>query len=142
MYAYLWYYSLRSNRKGYGRLTDKMAAQLHLVAESCTICRSRSRRPIRKLSDTSFYMHMKSECKTEKIKNMIMLIIREEHKIEVPLHHKVWHATKGSGFESRPRNHVFGTLRHSPQSLQVNSGRLALNSPRQHSLLSLHAHYL
>jgi hypothetical protein len=31
------------------RLTHKIAIRLHLVAESCTICSSRSRRPVRKL---------------------------------------------------------------------------------------------
>jgi hypothetical protein len=49
-------HSLRSNTKGYSgkvtRLTHKTAIQLHLVAESCTICSSRSRRPVRKLLDT------------------------------------------------------------------------------------------
>jgi hypothetical protein len=30
-------------------LTNKIAIQLHLVAEKCTICSSRSRRPVRKL---------------------------------------------------------------------------------------------
>jgi hypothetical protein len=34
------------------RLTHKIAIQLHLVAECCNICISRSRRPVRKLSDT------------------------------------------------------------------------------------------
>jgi hypothetical protein len=34
------------------RLTNEIAIQLHLVAESCTICSSRSRRPVRKLLDT------------------------------------------------------------------------------------------
>jgi hypothetical protein len=34
------------------RLTHKIAIQLHLVAESCTICSSWSRRPVRKLLDT------------------------------------------------------------------------------------------
>jgi hypothetical protein len=34
------------------RLTHKIATQLHIVAESCTICSSRSRRPVRKLLDT------------------------------------------------------------------------------------------
>jgi hypothetical protein len=48
---------LRSNTKGYGgkkltRVTCKIAIQLHLVVESCTICSSRSRRPVRKLLDT------------------------------------------------------------------------------------------
>jgi hypothetical protein len=37
------------------RLTHKVAIKLHLVAESCTICSSRSRRPIRKLLDTPLY---------------------------------------------------------------------------------------
>jgi len=31
------------------RLTHKIAIQLHLVAKSCTICSTRSRRPVRKL---------------------------------------------------------------------------------------------
>jgi hypothetical protein len=35
--------------------THKTAIQLYLVAESCTICSSRSRRPVRKLLDTSLY---------------------------------------------------------------------------------------
>jgi len=30
------------------RLTHEIATQLHLVAESCTICSSCSRRPVRK----------------------------------------------------------------------------------------------
>jgi hypothetical protein len=38
------------------RLTHKIAIQIHLVAESCTICSSRSRRPVRKLLDTPSYM--------------------------------------------------------------------------------------
>jgi hypothetical protein len=33
-------------------LTHNIAIQLHLVAKSCTICSSRSRRPVRKLLDT------------------------------------------------------------------------------------------
>jgi hypothetical protein len=36
-------------------VTHKIATQLHLVAESCTICSSRSRRPVRKLLDTPSY---------------------------------------------------------------------------------------
>jgi len=39
------------------RLTLKVAIQLHVVAESCTICSSRSRRPIRK-----FWIHPPSHC--------------------------------------------------------------------------------
>jgi len=38
------------------RLTHKIAIQLHLVAESCTICSSRSKQPVRKLLDTPSYM--------------------------------------------------------------------------------------
>jgi hypothetical protein len=37
------------------RLTHKIAMQTHLVAEGCTICSSRSRRPVRKLLDTPSY---------------------------------------------------------------------------------------
>jgi hypothetical protein len=40
------------------RLTQKIAIQLHLVAESCTICSSRSRRPVRKLLDTPSYFNV------------------------------------------------------------------------------------
>jgi hypothetical protein len=38
------------------RLTHKIAVQLHLVAEICTICSSRSRWPVRKLLDTPSYL--------------------------------------------------------------------------------------
>jgi len=34
-------------------LTHKIAIQMHLVAESFTICCSRSKRPVRKLFDTT-----------------------------------------------------------------------------------------
>jgi hypothetical protein len=37
------------------RLTHKIAIQLHLVAESYTICSSNSKRPFRKLLDTHSY---------------------------------------------------------------------------------------
>jgi hypothetical protein len=37
------------------RLTHKIAIQLHLVAESCTICSSRSRWPVRKLFYAPLY---------------------------------------------------------------------------------------
>jgi hypothetical protein len=39
------------------RMTHKIAIQLHLVAESCTICSSRTRRPVLKLLDTPSYKH-------------------------------------------------------------------------------------
>jgi len=38
------------------RLTHKIAMQLPLVAENCTICGSSSRRSVRKLLDTSSYV--------------------------------------------------------------------------------------
>jgi hypothetical protein len=38
------------------RLTHKIATRLHLVAESCTIRNSSSRRPVRKLLDTLSYL--------------------------------------------------------------------------------------
>jgi hypothetical protein len=38
------------------RLTHKIATQLHLVAESCTICSSCSRLPVRKLFDKPTYV--------------------------------------------------------------------------------------
>jgi hypothetical protein len=37
------------------RLTHKIAIQLHLVVESCTIYSSSARRPVRKLLDTPSY---------------------------------------------------------------------------------------
>jgi hypothetical protein len=41
------------------KLTHKIAIQLHLVAESCTIRSSRSRRPVRKLLDTASHVFQK-----------------------------------------------------------------------------------
>jgi len=35
------------------RLTHKLAIQMYLLAESCTVCSSRSRSPVQKLLDTS-----------------------------------------------------------------------------------------
>jgi len=40
------------------RLTQKISAQLHLVAESSTMCSSCSGRPVQKLLDTSSYMQL------------------------------------------------------------------------------------
>jgi hypothetical protein len=37
------------------RLTHKIEINLYLVAESCNICSSRYRRPVRKLLDTTSY---------------------------------------------------------------------------------------
>jgi hypothetical protein len=44
------------------RLTHKIAIQLHPVAESCTICSSRSRRPVRKLLDIASYKRPGDKC--------------------------------------------------------------------------------
>jgi hypothetical protein len=44
------------------RLTHKIAKQLHLAVESCTICSSHARRPVRKLLDTSSYVLSFSWC--------------------------------------------------------------------------------
>jgi hypothetical protein len=38
------------------RLTHKIVIQLHLVADSCTTCSSRSRQPVRKRLDTPSYV--------------------------------------------------------------------------------------
>jgi hypothetical protein len=40
------------------RLTHTIAIQLHLVAESCTICSSRCRRPVRKLFVIPSYLYV------------------------------------------------------------------------------------
>jgi len=48
------------------RLTHKIVVQLHLVAESCTICSCCSRWPVRKLWDTPLYRTNK-ECGQEVI---------------------------------------------------------------------------
>jgi hypothetical protein len=61
-------HSLRSNTKGIQKvmagkliiLTHKIAIQLHLVTESCTICSFRSRMPVRKLLDTPSYIPLLS----------------------------------------------------------------------------------
>jgi len=37
------------------RLSHKIAIELHLVTESCTICSSRSRQPVQELLDTPSY---------------------------------------------------------------------------------------
>jgi hypothetical protein len=41
------------------RLTHKIAIQLHLVAENCTTCSSRSRRSVRKLFGYTLVHHVK-----------------------------------------------------------------------------------
>jgi hypothetical protein len=48
------------------RLTYRIAIQLHLVAESCTICSSHSRWPVQKLLDTPSYKLCLSPCVVKK----------------------------------------------------------------------------
>jgi hypothetical protein len=48
-------------------LTHKIAIQLHLVAESCIICSSRFRRPVRKLLDTPSYAQASKLASSQKI---------------------------------------------------------------------------
>jgi hypothetical protein len=50
------------------RLTHKVAIQLHLVAESCTVCSCRSRRSVRKLLDTPSYMYKATEVRQRKMR--------------------------------------------------------------------------
>jgi hypothetical protein len=59
-------HSLRSNTKGYGGKTHYTYSQNDTTApsDSCTICSSRSRRPVRKLLDTSSYAY---ECHNKNI---------------------------------------------------------------------------
>jgi hypothetical protein len=52
-----WEATQRVMASEFTRLIHKIAIELHLVAESCTICSSRSRRPIRKHVDTPSYYY-------------------------------------------------------------------------------------
>jgi hypothetical protein len=63
------------------RLTHKIAIQLHLVAESCTTCSFRARRPVRKLLDTPSYVQQMSIMTTEawKIAKPIWKIFLSQH---------------------------------------------------------------
>jgi len=49
------------------RLTHRIAIQLHLVAEGCNICSSRSRRPVRKLLDKPSCLCNQSPCGARKL---------------------------------------------------------------------------
>jgi hypothetical protein len=53
-----WEATQRVMEAKFTRPTHEIAIQLHLVAESCTICNSCSRRPVRKLLDTPSYVCM------------------------------------------------------------------------------------
>jgi hypothetical protein len=63
------------------RVTHKIAIQLYLVAESCTTCSSRSKRPVRKLLDTpsySLFLHLFPQSKSH------------EHARKRPEHGMTW----------------------------------------------------
>jgi hypothetical protein len=47
------------------RLTHKVAIQLHLLTEGCTIYSTRSRRPVRKLLDTPSYIFLSKRKESE-----------------------------------------------------------------------------
>jgi hypothetical protein len=49
-------------------LTHKIAIHMHLVAETCTLCSSRSRRPVRKLLNTPSYLLQTLQKLTPKIR--------------------------------------------------------------------------
>jgi len=60
------------------RLTHKIAIQLRLVAESHTICISRSRRPVRKLLDTRLRYLSKCRCYAQTSDSSITAAIHSE----------------------------------------------------------------
>jgi hypothetical protein len=57
------------------RLTHKIAIQLQLMTESCTICSSRSKRPVRKLLDTPSY----EQCNKTVTTNRFSCVIRVDN---------------------------------------------------------------
>jgi hypothetical protein len=68
------------------RLTHKITIQLHLVAENCTTCSSRSRRPVRKLLDTLSYSFKKAKEYFESVVKLtvkVPLSYRQENYIFV-----------------------------------------------------------
>jgi hypothetical protein len=61
IYTYLWHYSLRSNKKGYGDKTHYTDSENSDTTapngREMYLCSSRSRRPVRELLDTHSYTH-------------------------------------------------------------------------------------
>jgi hypothetical protein len=82
------------------RLTHKIAILPHLVAESCTICSSRSRRPVRKLLDTPQLVVTRRNvriCIKENLLLFIPLSLRTEHRAStVPRHPRLLFQLLGS----------------------------------------------
>jgi hypothetical protein len=69
------------------RLAHKIAIQLHLVAESCTICSSLSRRPVLKLLDTTSYTLTTINIRWEATQRiMAAKLNRLTHKIAIQLY--------------------------------------------------------
>jgi hypothetical protein len=60
------------------RLTHKIAIQLHLVAERCIICSSRSRRPVLKLLDTPSYTIKNREALLEASREVCLQVNTEK----------------------------------------------------------------
>jgi len=77
--------TLRSNAKVMAAnltiLTHKIEIQLHLAAESSTVCSSRSRRPVRKLLDTSSYSGSERESTGKKYKNWVNWVTNSNNRI-------------------------------------------------------------
>jgi hypothetical protein len=77
------------------RLTHKIAIQLHLVAESCTICSSRTRRPVRKLLDTPSLVYIcKWDFALKAVKELIISISNVRRKF------------RGTNSQSWPLDHA------------------------------------
>jgi hypothetical protein len=98
------------------RLTRKIAIQLHLVAESCTICSSRSRRPVRKLLDIPSYTQLTT---------YFGAAITQWYSAELRLNDRGFESRQGLGIfpfctASRP------TLRPTQPPIQRVSGALSL----------------
>jgi hypothetical protein len=98
----------------------KIATQLHLVAESCTICSSRSRRPVRELLDTPSYLSSKTKVsfRADKVKVKLSLcfnwpprhegLLREwryssPHSLTSALNRDEWSASWPCRFTPRER---------------------------------------
>jgi hypothetical protein len=81
------------------RLTHKIAIQVHLVAQSCTICSFRSWRPVRKLLDTHSY--------TTKLTEAVMWLTRMQGSMKVVWFH----------FSQYPVSFLFGSsIKHEPRT--------------------------
>jgi hypothetical protein len=71
-------------------LTHEIAIQLHLVAESCTICSSRSRRPVRKLLDTTWMYSLQIALGEECVSDSLIVLRTAAFYSCVHMQH-AWH---------------------------------------------------